>query len=64
MINKEVACENCGGEGMFMTVNLYPSGHTEVDEICEECDGEGYVLISTLVEVPEVSKDEILLLLL
>lgn len=62
MSTKEVTCENCGGEGMCMIAKLHPSGHTEVDEICEECDGEGYIIVSTLVEVPEVTEDEILLL--
>lgn len=59
---KEIVCENCGGEGMCMTVKLYPSGHTEIDEICEECDGEGTILVSSLVEIPKVDKHEILLL--
>ena len=61
-MEKEVTCEKCKGEGKYMTAHLYPGGHTEVDHFCDECDGEGFILVSTLVEVPEINNKIVILL--
>jgi DnaJ-class molecular chaperone len=40
---KTIECEDCGGEGMTMTMRCYGDIPHEVDEECKTCGGEGTV---------------------
>lgn len=44
----EAQCEDCGGEGVAMYPELWPTGHAEVWRTCEECKGDGSVEVNVV----------------